>query len=246
MIAPGLRAVNVDDEVLARLAIRQALGCHADVEVVGECGDGAEALAAIPRLHPDVMFIDVQMPGMDGFELLERLQRLAHGKPLVIFATAFDQHALAAFEAEAMDYLLKPFEQARFDQALARVRIQARGRSSMAASVREPVERLCVRDGVRIHLVRLDEIDWIEAQGNYVAVHTRNATLLHRETLTSLTARLDARRFLRIHRSTLVNLDRVTAIEPRFYGDARVVLGNGVKLALSRRYRDQARTRLGL
>jgi two-component system, LytTR family, response regulator len=240
MTAPVLRTLIVDDEVLARLAIRQALDRHRDVEVVGECGSGAEAVAAIPRLHPDLVFIDVQMPGMDGFELLERLERA--NRPLVIFATAYDQHALAAFEAEAMDYLLKPFEQARFDQALARVRIQARG----AASAREPVERLCVRDGDRIHLVRLDDVDWIEAQGNYVEIHAGTATLLHRETLTSLAARLGPTRFVRIHRSTLVNVDRVTAVEPRFYGDARVVLRNGVKLTLSRRYRDHAQARLGL
>ena len=246
-----LQALLVDDEVLARLALRQALALHPDVEVVGECGNGTEALAAVPLLKPDVLFLDVQMPGMNGFEFVEALrERGAPGlAPLVVFVTAYDRHALKAFEAQAMDYLLKPLDQERVDLALAKVRAQVRGRSPVAeldpvTSGAPYLNRINVKRGDRIHLLKVDDIDWIEAEGNYVALHTEGAKYLHRETLSGLERRLDPARFVRIHRGTLVNLDRVAEIQPLFYGDAHVLLRNGTKLTMSRRYRDKAKEAL--
>lgn len=248
MIEGKLRTVLVDDEVLARVALRQALASHPDVEVVGECGDGLEALAALPLLKPDLLLLDVQMAGMDGFEMLQALDM--ETPPLVVFVTAYDRHALQAFEAQAMDYLLKPLDQGRVDQALDKVRAQARGRAPQPAFQRvlssTYVGRLSVRRGEHIHLVRVEEIDWIEAEGNYVALHVAGATFLRRETLSGLEARLDPGRFIRIHRGTLVNVDRVQEIQPLFSGDAQVLLQNGAKLTLSRRFRDQAKDALGM
>ena len=218
---------------------------------VGECGHGAEALAALPLLAPDLLFLDVHMPGMDGFALLETLKRTTDpaALPLVIFVTAYDRHALRAFEAQAMDYLLKPLDQTRVDQALEKVRAQARGRATAPppSSGDAPyLDRVSVRDGERIQLLRVSEIDWVEADGNYVALHAGNASHLHRETLSGLETRLDPRQFLRIHRGILVNLDRVKEIHPLFHGGAHVVLHDGTKLTLSRRYRDKAKALLKL
>jgi two-component system LytT family response regulator len=244
-----MRALVVDDEVLSRVALRQALASHPDVEIVGECGHGDEVIAALPLLRPDLLFLDVQMPGMGGFALLETLRRTTDALPLVVFVTAYDRHALRAFEAQAMDYLLKPLDQTRVDQALEKVRAQARGRAAGAPSARvsgEYLDRVSVRDGERIHLLRTTEIDWVEADGNYVTLHAGQASHLHRETLSGLETRLDPRQFLRIHRGILVNLDRVKEIRPLFHGGAHVLLHDGTKLTLSRRYRDKAKALLEL
>jgi two-component system LytT family response regulator len=242
-----IRALLVDDEVLARLALRQALAAHADVEIVGECGNAAEALQAIGALAPDLMFLDIRMPGMDGFKLLHQLK--PDTLPMVVFATAYGQHALRAFDAHALDYILKPIDQARFDQALARVRrhwhgLQARAPAPQA--VAGPLQRISVRVDEHIRVIATDTIDWIEADGNYVHIHVGKQAYLHRETLAHLLAALDPARFLRIHRGTLVNVERIREVHPLFKGSAEVVLHDGTRLDLSRRFRAHAWRALGM
>ena len=242
-----IRTLLVDDEVLARLALRQALAAHADVEIVGECGNAAEAMQAIGALAPDLMFLDIRMPGMDGFKLLHQLK--PDTLPMVVFATAYGQHALRAFDAHALDYILKPIDQARFDQALARVRqhwhgLQARAPAPQA--VAEPLQRISVRVDEHIRVIATDAIDWIEAEGNYVRIHVGKQAYLHRETLAHLHATLDPARFLRIHRGTLVNVERIREVHPLFKGSAEVVLHDGTRLDLSRRFRAQAWRALGM
>lgn len=256
MNAERIRCLLVDDEVLARLALRQAMASHPEIEIAGECGQGAEALQAIQALRPDLLLLDIQMPGMDAFELLRALP--AAELPLVVLVTAFDEHALRAFDARALDYLLKPLDQVRFDAAMERIKAQWRGRrtgpaptpASAASAVlghgARFLERLSVRKAEHIVVLRVEEIDWIHADGNYVRIHAAGATYLHREALSRLAAGLDPARFLRIHRATLVNLDRVKEIHPLFYGDCQVLLADGTRLTLSRRFRDRARQVLGL
>lgn len=243
-----IRTLLVDDEVLARLALRQALATHADVEVVGECGNAAEAMQAIGALAPDLMFLDIRMPGMDGFRLLHQLQ--PDTLPMVVFATAYGQHALRAFDAHALDYILKPIDQARFDQALARVRehwhgLRARDRA-LPPSAAEPLQRISVRVDEHIRVIATDTIDWIEADGNYVRIHVGKQAYLHRETLAHLLGALDPARFLRIHRGTLVNVERIREVHPLFKGSAEVVLHDGTRLDLSRRFRAHAWRALGM
>jgi two-component system LytT family response regulator len=240
----------VDDELLARLALRQALAGHHAVEIVGECGTADEAAEAIACLRPDLVFLDIRMPGMDSFALLERLQ--PDTLPLVVFATAFDAHAVKAFEAGAFDYVLKPVDQERFDRCMDRVVRQWRRLAADQRTQRQPVlgaapvERLSVRVGEALRVVRVNDIDWIAADGNYVRLHAAGEVILHRQTLQQLHGQLDPARFLRIHRGTVVNLDRVREIHPLFHGDAEVVLRDGTRLPLSRRFRDGARGALGL
>lgn len=250
MSVPRLRTVLIDDEVLARLALRQALATHDEVDIVGECGNAAEAMQAVRVLRPDLLFLDIQMPGMDGFELLDELapDRL----PLVVFATAFAEHALRAFDAMALDYVLKPIEQARFDQAMARVNQHWQGLHATAGPALEsaPAEgyaqRLSVRHGEHIRVLAVDDIDWIRADGNYLHIHVGPVRYLHRDTLRHLLAQLDPARFLRIHRGTLVNLARIREVHPLFKGGAEIVLHDGTRLDLSRRFRAGARNVLGL
>ena len=250
MNTPRLRTVLVDDEVLARLALRQALASHPEVEIVGECGNAAEAMQAMRVLHPDLLFLDIQMPGIDGFELLHELapDRL----PLVVFATAFAEHALRAFDAMALDYVLKPIEQVRFDQAMTRVNQHWQGLHATADGTIEPapadgyVQRLSVRHGEHIRVLAVDDIDWIRADGNYLHIHVGPVRYLHRDTLRHVLVQLDPERFLRIHRGTLVNLTRIREVHPLFKGGAEVVLHDGTRLDLSRRFRAGARSVLGL
>lgn len=247
---PRLRTMLVDDEVLARLALRQALASHPEVEIVGECGNAAEAMQAVSALQPDLLFLDIQMPGMDGFELLHELapDRL----PLVVFTTAFAEHALRAFDAMALDYVLKPIDQARFDQAMARVNQHWQGLHATTGSTSEPapthgyVQRLSVRHGEHIRVLAVDDIDWIRADGNYLHIHVGPVRYLHRDTLRHILAQLDPAQFLRIHRGTVVNLARVREVHPMFKGGAEVVLHDGTRLDLSRRFRAGARAVLGL
>ena len=252
MSAQPIHALLVDDEVLARLALRQALAAHPDVAIVGECGNAFEALQAIDALRPDLLFLDIRMPGMDGFKLLHELK--PESLPMVVFATAFGQHALRAFDADALDYLLKPIDQARFDEMMARVR---RRREAMRAHAegQAPVpptvdggwlQRISVHVGEHIRVIPVDAIDWIRADGNYVRIRAEGALFLHRLTMRHLQDTLDPARFLRIHRGVIVNIDRVREVHPLFNGNAEIMLHDGTRLALSRRFRDGARKVLGL
>jgi len=252
MTTPRLRTVLVDDEVLARLALRQALASHPEAEIVGECGNAADAMQLVRALQPDLLFLDIQMPGMDGFGLLHELapDRL----PLVVFATAFAEHALHAFDANALDYVLKPIEQSRFDQAMARVNKHWQGlhadhgpgMPSTTAHSGSYAQRISVRGSERIHVLATEDIDWIRADGNYLHLHVNGARFLHRDTLQRLLATLDPACFLRIHRGIVVNLARVAEVHPLFQGHAEVVLRDGTRLPLSRRFRAAAMTALGL
>ncbi len=250
-----IRALIVDDEPLARERIRTLLRQQPDFEIAGECGDGARAVAAIEKLRPDLVFLDVQMPEAGGFEVLEAVG--AARMPAVIFVTAFDQYALRAFEVSALDYLLKPFDRARFDAALARARrqitdaradpLEKRLRALLAQvrPAKKYAERLVIRSGGRVQFLRADEIDWIGAAGNYAEIHAGRETHLLRETMAALEARLDPEKFLRIHRSAIVNFDRVRELSPTPQGDHRVRLRDGTHLTLSRSYRDRLEQLLG-
>jgi two-component system LytT family response regulator len=244
-----LRTLIVDDEPLARERLRRMLEGTAEVEVVGECGNGTAAVGEIGRLDPDIVFLDVQMPELDGFGVLGKLP--PEHLPVVVFVTAYDKYALRAFEVHALDYLLKPFDRERLDATLARVRDELGRRDGAEVSQRllalleslkaksAFVERMVVKTGGRIFFLRVEEIDWIEAAGNYVKLHVGKESHLLRETMTALEGKLDPKRFLRIHRSTFVQIDRIKEIQPWFHGDYIVILRDGTKLTLSRSYRDR-------
>lgn len=251
MSAQPIRALLVDDEVLARLALRQALDAHPDVAIVGECGNAAEAMRAVDALGPDLIFLDIQMPGLDGFEFLHEFE--PDKLPMVVFATAYGQHALRAFDANALDYLLKPIDQSRFDRTMVRVRRHWRGMHARASDSARSLggaghwlQRLSVHVDEHIQVIPAETIDWIRADGNYVHIRANGLAYLHRETLQRLHESLDPERFLRIHRSVIVNVERVQEIHPLFNGNAEVLLRDGTRLALSRRYRAHARRALGL
>ena len=231
-----LRAVIVDDEELARGLLREMLKAHPEIEIAAECGNGFEAVKAIGETAPDLLFLDVQMPKLDGFEVLE----LIDPGPVVIFVTAYDQYAMRAFDAQAADYLLKPFSAERFERALERARARVgTGREThtqLAAAARGPErpQRVVVRDGTRIHVIPVDRLDYVEAQDDYVALHSGGKSYLKQQPIAEVEAMLDPGRFVRIHRSAIVNLERVARIEP--YGkDSRVaILGDGTRLPVSR------------
>jgi two-component system LytT family response regulator len=218
-----IRALIVDDEPLAREAIRDLLAADGAFEIAGECESGEQAVGAIAELRPDVVFLDVQMPGVDGFGVVERVG--VERMPLTVFVTAYDRYALQAFEAQALDYVLKPFDEERFRRVLQRVK------------GREPADRLAIKSGGRTVFLRRDEIVWFEASGNHVKVRTAGESYLLRETIKNLEARLDAGRFVRIHRSTIVNADHVREIRPWYTGEYVVVMQGGQELTLSRGYR---------
>jgi two-component system, LytTR family, response regulator len=250
MTTPRIRAVLVDDEMLARVALRQALASHTDVEVVGECGNVQEAAQAVRALAPDLLFLDIQMPGGNGFSLL-RDGPPAESLPLVVFTTAFADHALEAFDANAIDYVLKPIDQARFDQAMDRVRrhwhgLQAGRLPSSSDGHGRYLKRISVQAAERSMVIAVGDIDWIRADDNYVHIHVGGSTYLHRETLRRLYESLDPNHFLRIHRSIVVNMDRIREVHTMFQGHAEVVLHDGTRLDLSRRFRNAARVALGL
>lgn len=250
-----IRTLLIDDEPLAREKLQGFLGREDDIEVIAECRDGREAVEVIDREKPDLVFLDVQMPEMDGFDVLEHVDPDA--LPTVIFTTAFDQYALTAFDVHAVDYLLKPFDRERFQEALDRARKElgrARLDDSGLHGMREQLlallrdvdarrpkypERLVVKSSGRVVFVRVDSIDWIDAAGNYVKIHTEGETHTLRETMTHLEDRLDPERFLRIHRSTIVRIDRIKELQQQFHGDYVVILEGGQRLTLSRSYRDR-------
>ncbi|HZH44302.1 MAG TPA: LytTR family DNA-binding domain-containing protein [Lysobacter sp.] len=259
-----IRALIVDDEPLARRGLELRLADVPDIEIVGQCGDGAAAIAAVHRTQPDLMFLDVQMPGADGFATLREIP--ASAMPLVVFVTAYDHFALRAFEASAVDYLLKPVDDARLRQALDRVRATLHLRASGAhceqllrllgelggrpLALDEALapdclnqlkrdNRLIVRDGGRIVRLDLDSLRWIDAAGDYMCLHTDGETLVLRATMAELERQLDPRRFARIHRSTIVNIRRVVELRPHTNGESFLRLDCGQELKLSRTYRDK-------
>jgi two-component system LytT family response regulator len=242
-----VRAIIVDDEAPARELIATLARQETDFEVVSECASGTAALKALRELQPDLLFLDIQLPGFDGFELLARLP--AGQWPLVIFVTAFHQHAIRAFEMHALDYLLKPFEYDRLREAIARARQMLKDRDTAAQQGRiarlledwqnqnSRWERFAVREAGRIVFLRYEEVDWIEAEGNYLRLHVGKATHLLRETLGALETRLAAKKFLRVNRSALVNLEKVREWQPMFNGDSVLILEGGMRLPVSRFYR---------
>jgi two-component system, LytTR family, response regulator len=233
-----LTAIIVDDEDLARAVLRELLEKHREIEVLGECANGFEAVKMISERKPDLLFLDIQMPKLDGFEVLE----LIGSDIAVIFATAYDQHALRAFEVHAVDYLLKPIVPERFEAALERAK-QRIGQpvspsvTQVASAMREPgqfAERIVVKDGARVHIIPIGKLDFVEAQDDYVALASQGKKYLKQQTISSIEASLDPKNFLRIHRSYLVNLERVAKVEP--YGkDSHVaILQDGLRLPVSR------------
>jgi two-component system LytT family response regulator len=244
-----IRAMIVDDEPLARRGIRDQLNEEKDIEIVSECRNGREAVAAIAAQSPDLVFLDVQMPELDGFGVLQTIG--AERMPAVIFVTAYDKYALRAFEVNALDYLLKPFEPERFRKALQHAREQIERRSVRDLSRRlqnllddmkpaqKPLERLVIKSAGRIFFLSVSEIDWIEAADNYVQLHAGGDEHLLRETMNSLERRLDPVQFVRVHRSRIVNIQRVRALQPLFRGEYEIMLQDGTRLESSRGYRDR-------
>jgi two-component system, LytTR family, response regulator len=240
-----IRAVIVDDEELARQILREYLARHTDIEIVAECANGFEAVKSISELTPDLLLLDIQMPKLDGFEVLELIETDC----AVIFATAYDNHAIRAFEVHAVDYLLKPISPERFEAALSRARERLSGKtpatrvppaelaSQLAAAARQPaqyLERIPVRDGARVFIIPVAKLDYVEAQDDYVALASEGKKHLKQQTIASLEAGLDPARFLRIHRSYIVNLERVTRVEPYGKDSYVAVLPNGTHLPVSR------------
>ncbi len=235
-----VRVLIVDDEPLARQLLRVLLACDPEVTVVGECS-GAAAVDEVARTRPDLLFLDVHMPEVDGFELLDRLG--LERAPVVVFVTAYADHALRAFEVHAIDYLLKPIDDARFAQALTRAKQQPRARRGGAIDERlgawfrersRYARRFLVRTRDKTIVVGADEIDWIEAADYYVSIHAGGRTHLLRETMNQLEQRLDPERFFRAHRSAIVNIERVREIHPLFRGDCSLLLADGTQVRLSR------------
>lgn len=243
-----LRILIVDDESVARRRIRRLLASERDVTVIGECEDGESAVAAIEANRPDLVFLDVQMPERDGFEVLQAIPEAE--LPAILFVTAYDRYALRAFDVHAIDFLLKPFTGERFRVALARARerLERRDRdaglAALAASLRERpryLSRVPVRTSSRIVLVDLATVDWLEAADNYVRLHVQKREYLLRETLASLESQLDPDRFARIHRSAIVQIDRIVELHPATHGDFDVLLRDGTRLTLSRTWRERLR-----
>ena len=244
-----IRALIVDDEPLARDGVRLHLESQTDIEVVGEAVDGEHAVEMINSLRPDLVFLDVQMPGLDGFGVIETVG--VDAMPAVIFTTAYDEFALRAFDANAVDYVLKPFDGDRLRRSLDQARTQIRGRRRSEIEERligllaelhgrgQYLERIIVRSGGRILILRTDDVDWLEAASNYVRIHAAGREYLLRETMTNLETRLDPAQFVRIHRSTIVKLNRIKELEPLFQGDYVLILEDGTRLTSSRGYRDR-------
>jgi len=264
-MAGKIKVLIVDDEPLARDKIRGMLKGKEDFEIVGEAGNGKEAVKEIQKLEPDLLFLDVQMPEMDGFHVLQTIG--ANRIPMVVFVTAYDRYALQAFEVFALDYLLKPFDRERFEKALVRARTQldqekrkdltqglqalmeelsrVRQGGSLGSPGPKFLERLAIKASGRIFFLRTLDIDYIESEGNYIRVHAGKESHLIREAMSVLETQLDPKKFLRIHRCTIVNVDRIQELQPWFHGEYRVILRNGVQLTLSRSYREKLREFLG-
>jgi len=250
-----IRVLIVDDEPIARERLRSLVASESDLETVCECRDGNEAVAAIRRERPDLVFLDVQIPELDGFGVVKALE--GEKLPVFVFVTAYDQYALQAFEVHAVDYLLKPFDEERFQRALGRARRAIEAEQGGGVNERllallkdlqpEPryLERVVVKNSGRLFFLRSDEIDWIESSGNYVSLHAGKESHLLRETMSALEERLDPAHFIRIHRTAIVRIDQIKELHPLFHGEYEVVLRDTTRLTLSRSYRDRLQTLLG-
>jgi two-component system, LytTR family, response regulator len=250
MTKSEINVLVVDDELLGRERIRSLLSEHADIKIVGECVNGREAVEAIQNLKPDLVFLDVQMPKIDGFGVVEIIG--TENMPAVIFVTAYDEYAIRAFEINAVDYLLKPFDKERFEKAVDRAKREIKTQES-PTEIRENLRKLLkevknepkylkripVKSASGTTFVSTEEIDWISAAGHYLELHIGNETHLIREKLSVIETKLDPQIFMRIHRSTIVNLDRIKSLHPMFNGDQLVILKNGRELNLSRNYYDK-------
>ncbi len=260
-----LRVVIIDDEPTARRGVKLLLQQESDIEIVGEAGSGMAALELLRTTRPDIAFLDIQMPELDGFGVIRELDPKM--RPAIIFITAYNQHALQAFEVHAVDYLLKPYEDERFhaavdrarrdcrqrdqgtfnarlDQLLAHFEKGSRSRDGMSDSANSFSDRILIKSSGEVLFLKPGEIDWIEAEGDYMKFHVGGKAHLMRETMARLEARLDGARFVRIHRSTIVNLDRVRKLTPSIAGEYAVVLADGTKLRLSRSYQDRLQAQL--
>jgi two-component system LytT family response regulator len=254
MTESKIKALIVDDEPIARRNLRALLGGYPDVELIGECGSGAEAVRMIRAGPPDLLFLDIQMPGMNGFDMLKQIDLAII--PAVIFVTAYDQYALRAFDVQALDYLLKPFDDERFAQAIGRARMQLEQRATAGLKERlrallageeppapaQPVKyeaKFLIKSVSRVFFLRAEEIDWIEAADYYVCLHASGQTHVLRRTMAEMEARLDPDSFCRIHRSTIVNISRVREVQTRPAGEYVVVLADQTELRLSRSRKEQ-------
>ncbi len=250
-----IRAAIVDDEDLGRRKITRMLKEDGEVQIAGEFAGGTEAVRALRDLKPELLFLDIKMPEIDGFALLRELSTTI--TPIVIFVTAFDQHAVQAFQVHALDYLLKPFDRARFQEALRRAKEQIRQRQngsinqklidllseSNHTSYQSP-ERIMVKTAGRISFLKTEEIDWIEAQGDYVRLYVQGRKFLIREKIGEMEQQFSGDRFIRIHRSAIVNVERIKEMQPLFYGEYAVILNDGTRLTLSRSFREKVFSRL--
>jgi two-component system LytT family response regulator len=263
-----IRVIIVDDELLARKALRVMLSRDPETEVIAECRSGREAVSIIREQSPDIVFLDIQMPEMDGFQVIEEIG--VEQMPITVFVTAYDKYALRAFTAHALDYLLKPFDYDRFNTALQRAKTHVQqqkigavsenlvallkdikpssgGESSLKAndqkpadsSDKEPIDRVVIKSGGRIYFLKTEEIDWVEGAGDYLSLHAGSKSHLIRETMGTFHSKLDSKKFLRIHRSTIVNIDRVKDIQPLFKGEYVITLTSGTRLKSSRGYRHE-------
>lgn len=252
----NMRVLVVDDEPLARQKLVSLLAQEQGVEVAGEARDGREAVRLIDERRPDLVLLDVQMPEIDGFGVLSRIA--PERMPAVVFVTAYDAYALRAFDVHAVDYLLKPFDRTRLHQALERARVDLDRRETerlneklmallgdLKGGEKKYLDRLVLKTAGRVFFLKTEEIDWVDSAGNYVRLHARGESHLLRETMNALEAKLDPARFVRIHRSTLVNLERIKELQQVFHGDYVVILQNGQRLSLSRTYRDKLQEVLG-
>ena len=234
---PGFRVLTVDDEASARRQLRGLLSLDPECELIGECSSGAEAMRSLEDTEADILFVNAETPEVNGFEVA----RAVSGRsPLVILTSARSDYALRAFEAQVFDYLLKPIERTRFHNSLGRAKIEVARRSAISVKrQRQSPERIAVRHNGRVLFLRLDEIDWIEAADNYVGLHCGGRTHMLRETMSEAEARLDPARFVRIHRSTIVNIDRIRELRPWFRGDYQVILEDGTQLTMTKTHRER-------
>lgn len=249
-MADKIKILIVDDEPLARRGIRQLLDSESDFEIVGEAKNGLEAVSALKTYAPDLVFLDIQMPLVDGFSFIERVG--TENLPEIVFVTAYDEHAIRAFEAGAIDYILKPTDAERFQKTLERVRrriLSGESKSlenklvdllsNLKPAGENYLERIAVKENERIHFLKIEEIDWISSQGNYVEIHVGGEKFLIRETMDGIESKLNPKQFVRIRRSTIVRIEQIKELYPLFNGEFGVVLKNGTELSTSRRYRQK-------